>query len=237
VPVVTSPDRVRVAVVSTPRSGNTWLRGLLAQLTGSVEIAVHTPAEVPWETLPPRVLLQIHWYPTPQFTGLLNKGGFKVVTISRHPLDVLISILHFCRHEPATARWLEGRGGTEESLLGATPLDLATAEYAASRRFRELLGVTDAWWDEADAAVRYEDLVADPVETLRRLASHLGLAAGEREVDAAIESRRLDVMRPTTTNQHYWQGTPGGGSAYCRQPWRRRLLLMSRPTSPAAAMS
>jgi hypothetical protein len=217
-------DAHRVAVVSTPRSGNTWLRGLLAQLTESDEIAQHTPDEVPWDALPDRVLLQIHWYPTPEFTRRLDDAGFKVVTISRHPLDLLMSILHFCRHEAETRRWLDGDGGDERSLIGAAPQDPVVLQYAASPRFRTLLGVSDSWWDRADAAVRYEDLVATPENTLRRLADELGLEADPGKTSTVVQSRRLEVMRPTSSNHHYWQGSPGG--------WRRLL-----PTDVARALA
>lgn len=209
-------DRVRIAVVSTPRSGNTWLRGLLAHLTDSAEVAQHTPQEIPWEELPERVVLQIHWYPSSDFRRQLHEAGFKVVTITRHPLDLLMSILHFCRHEVQTDRWLDGAEGNERGLVGAAPQDRVVREYAAGPRFRQLLGVSDSWWDLADAAVRYEDLVAAPEETLCRLAGELGLDGDlDSRVSAAVESRRLETMRSTSGNHHYWQGTPGG--------WRRLL--------------
>lgn len=209
-------ERSRIAVVATPRSGNTWLRGLLAQVTDSVEIAEHTPEDFPWDQLPERVVLQIHWYPTEQFRRQLDDAGFKVVTIARHPLDVLMSVLHFCRHEVQTDRWLDGAWGGERALVGAAPQDQVVRDYAASRRFRELLGVTGAWWQLADAVVRYEDLVAAPEETLLRLAGELQVTGDlESRVPVAVESRRIEAMRPTAGNQHYWQGLPGG--------WRRLL--------------
>jgi hypothetical protein len=209
------PGRSRVAVVATPRSGNTWLRGLLAELTDSAEIAEHTPREISWDRLPERTILQIHWYPTGDFQRQLDEAGFKVVTIARHPLDVLMSILHFCRHEVLTDRWLDGRGGNERALAGAGPLDWVVRDYAAAPRFRQLLGVSEAWWCRADAVVRYEDLVAEPEETLRRLVGELGLDVGLGRVPRIVDSRRIETMRVTNDNHHYWQGTPGG--------WRRLL--------------
>lgn len=210
-----APGRARLAVISTPRSGNTWLRGLLAQLVEGQEIAQHTPDEIPWDALPERVVLQIHWEPTPAFRRLLDDAGFQVVTIVRHPLDVLMSILHFCRHEAQTARWLDGADGDERSILGAAPQDRAVAQYAAGPRLRRLLGVSNSWWGIADAAVSYEDLVAAPEEALGLLAKQLRIEVSAERVAEIVASRRLDVMRSTSSNHHYWQGTPGG--------WRRLL--------------
>lgn len=208
-------SRSRLAVVSTPRSGNTWLRGLLAQLTDSEQIAQHTPEEIPWDRLPERVVVQIHWRPTTVFRKQLDQAGFKVVTIVRHPLDLLMSILHFSRHETETARWLDGAAGDERSIVGCAPQDCSVSEYAAGPRFRELLSVSDSWWHVSDAAVRYEDLVAEPEQALRRLVHELGIDVDLDRVPMVVQGRRLEVMRATSTNHHYWQGTPGG--------WRRLL--------------
>src|SRR5437762_2987502 len=48
------PGRLRLAVISTPRSGNTWLRGLLASIFGLEERAALTPDDVDWSALPER---------------------------------------------------------------------------------------------------------------------------------------------------------------------------------------
>jgi hypothetical protein len=206
---------MRVAVVASPRAGNTWLRGLLAGLAGAQQRAWHTPGEVPWGTLPEQFVLQIHWQPETQFVDLLRANAFSVVTVARHPLDLLMSILHFCRHEPQTSRWLDGAGGTEDRLVGAAPDDDVVREYAASPRFRALLSVTDAWWDLATTRVRYEDLVTNTHPELKRLAADLGLPATDTAVERVVSSLSLDAIRPTSSNHHYWQGAPGG--------WRRLL--------------
>ena len=54
---------LRLALVSTPRSGNTWTRAPLGSLYELEQIPVHTPEEVDWEHLPRRCVIQIHWYP------------------------------------------------------------------------------------------------------------------------------------------------------------------------------
>src|SRR5262245_44560627 len=88
-----SVSGLRIVVISTPRSGNTWLRHLLAKIYGSQELAVHNPADVDWAAIPVDCILQIHWRPTPEFLSLLERHGFRVVVLARHPFDVLLSIL------------------------------------------------------------------------------------------------------------------------------------------------
>ena len=84
-----------------------------------------------WAALPPEVVLQIHWRRTPEFQAKLNEHGFHVVTVARHPLDVLISILHFCIYESESEQWLLG-----ERRLGSGDL-LRDAAKPGVHRVRE----------------------------------------------------------------------------------------------------
>lgn len=102
---------MRLALVSSPRSGNSWLRMLLSSLYDLQQNAVHYPQAINWADLPENCIVQIHWHNESQFNSLLKLHGFDVVTIARHPLDLLLSVLHFAPHEPQTACWLQSEGG------------------------------------------------------------------------------------------------------------------------------
>ena len=198
----------RIAVVSTPRSGNTWLRNLLATLTGAVDLAVHTPEEIPWDELD-SVILQLHWMPTPALLAMFEERGVRVVSIARHPLDVLVSIVQYARSGKETARWLDEQGGTEAGLTGQAPCRPDAVDYALSDRFAALLGVTPAWWQEAGTIrVTYEDLVADPVNTFTGLTSELGLSG---DVEATLAANTLRSARSNQVDRwfHFWKGQPG----------------------------
>jgi hypothetical protein len=150
--------------------------------------------------------LQIHWRREPEFEAALRRHGFRVLTIARHPLDVLISILQFAVHEPETARWLCGRHGDEASIWGAMPRSRPFLEYATGPRAAELLAVTCDWWAAPGVVpLRYEDFVADPVRELNRLAEHIGPA----RADASEVRDRAALGKIPTTNSHFWQGKPG----------------------------
>ena len=86
--------RLRVAVIGTPRSGNSWVRVALRLLYGLEEITAHHASEIDGDNLPPRCVIQIHWPPTPEFVAMLEREGVRVVVPARHPLDVLISWLN-----------------------------------------------------------------------------------------------------------------------------------------------
>jgi len=171
-----SLDNLRLAIVSTPRSGNTWLRKLLASMYDLPQIAVHTPREIAWQSLPPKVILQIHWRDTDNFVSLLAENGFRPIVIARHPLDVLISILHFATYESQAARWLDGEAGSEFSIINKSPLSSEFIDHAVGKRSAALLSISTAWWNRENTwQIRYENLVADTAEELSKLNEQLGL--------------------------------------------------------------
>src|SRR5205823_5235439 len=112
---------------------------------------------------------------TPEFVAKLSEHGFRVVTVARHPLDVLISILHFCIYESESEKWLLGAGGSEAEIFAAMPRSRSFIEYAKGPRAAELLAVTPDWWGQPGViGVRYEDCVCDAGKELQRLEGDLG---------------------------------------------------------------
>lgn len=200
--------RVRLAVISTPRSGNTWFRFLLHSAFGLEQHAVHNPDEVDWAHLPERYVLQLHWSPTEQLRRQLAEHDFQAVTLARHPLGVLISILHYVMNRTTSSRWLEGAGGDETSIVGALPRSGAFLRYATGNRAQALLAVSADWWNVPGACrVRYEELVANPLLTLERLAKELKVEPVV-PLTESIDTFRIDRLREVRSDQHAWRGDP-----------------------------
>ena len=205
----TSTVPLRIAVISTPRSGNTWQRYLLADIYNAQQIAVHTPNYIDWESLPQgNLILQLHWHRTPEFVRTLRQYGFKVVVLQRHPLDVLLSILQFASYEPQTARWLDGEAGDESFIYGCKPTSPEFLCYATGPRSRALLSVSAEWCRDPEAIVlRYEDVVKDTQIAMTNLIARLGPPCAD--LLDVINKNTLNALRRTTTNGHFWQGSPG----------------------------
>ncbi len=200
---------LRIAVVSTPRSGNTWLRRLLQAVYGVQEVAVHQLADDDWERLPAEVALQLHWPRTPEFVDKLTRHGFRVLTLARHPLDVLVSILHFSWYEPETRNWLLGEGGNEDGLRAAMPRSRTFVDYCTGPRAAALLNVTADWWGRPEVvSLRYEDAVADPLAACGVLAERFGPPRCP-DLTAAVEGCSLAASRRGSQNNHFWKGQPG----------------------------
>lgn len=200
---------VRIAIVSTPRSGNTWLRLMLGRFYDAAQIAAFDPGDVNWDNLPENnCIMQFHWHHTDEFIEILHQYNFRVVVLVRNPLDVLISILHFSQNEPLTNRWLNGENGGEYSLIGRTPADPEFAAYAKSQRAASLLAVSYEWAQDPNVKViRYEELVAKPELILNELLREFGWPG--KDVSQVIREYSIKNLQPQSTNQHFWKGQPG----------------------------
>lgn len=216
---------LRIALISSPRSGNTWLRHLVASILGLDQLPIYNPMEADWDHVPRRCVLMTHWPRTEPFLSLLKAHGFKVVTLARQPLDVLVSILHFTAHNPETARWLGGLGGDERSIAGGSPCDPKFLRYAAGQRAQALLSVSREWCDDPGShRLRYEDLVRD---TPAALAGILTMA-GESPTTSIAEATAAHTIaeRRSREGLHHWRGIPG--------QWR--MLLTAGRTRRVAAV-
>ena len=197
---------MRIALISTPRSGNNWTRRVLRDVLELEEIAVHNPRDLP-DVLPKNIVLGLHWYREPNFHAWLRARDFRIIVLGRHPLDVLISVLHFVRYEPLTARWLEGNAELTPDLAGQPPLSEPFWRYAMSRGAENLLSVSYQWWHEPEAVrIHYEDLVHDPLARFGQLVKQLG--GSTDQLISALKASRLEVFQ-AMPNRHGWQGTPG----------------------------
>lgn len=213
----TAQDSLRIALISTPRSGNTWLRHLLASLFDLRHEAIHRPSDVDWGNIPERCLLQLHWHRTDPLMKLLDRHGFQVVVLARHPFDTLISLLSWVNNCPDPSRlWkdrptLDGDGGDELPLLGLHPCSPGFVEYATGPRARTLIDVSTQWWqDSRSHRVRYEDLVQDTSTRLADLVDSIGQAP-RRPIAEVIEQHSMEGLRKAHPVRalHFWQGHPG----------------------------
>ena len=152
---------VRLAVMASPRSGGTWLRYLLEGLYALPGLSV--PTRPPWTgSLPSGCVLHMHWHRTPALAQTLENEGFRVVSVARHPLDLLLSVLQFCRHDDSPLQWLDGENGDERLIRGVLPNSPAFIRYASGPRAAALMAVNREWWPAPGALqVRYEELAAD----------------------------------------------------------------------------
>ncbi len=179
-----------VFLVSYPRSGNIWVRFLLANL-----LDCETPASfaTTWQIMPDiykKTNRQLAKLPRPRFIKShepFDSRYNKVVYIVRDPRDVLISYYHFHRKFQLIddGHPIERYG--DDFLVGRLPYG-SWGEHIG--------GWIDARKGDDDfLMVRYEDLLSYGPETVRKICSFVGISANQSAIDRALRLSSAERMR------------------------------------------
>lgn len=176
--------REEIFVTSYPRSGNTWLNRLLADLLRS---PLQNEPKMTSVWFGPRrdgqhVIRKVHR----RGYEKLQRGRW--VLIQRDPRDVMVSAYHYTR----------------------SPSLLHTISIALCRCGDETMGVYERWlrsWLDhpglADACTRYEWLHQDPVGELARIVPQLtGMELDRQWIGECVERQRFDRVRAQGGDSH-----------------------------------
>lgn len=209
------PAPACLAIIGTPRTGNTWIRRVLADVLVAEELPIAHPADLDWEGLPDRFVIELHWQRSRLLERALRERGIAVISTARHPLDVLLSILMFSQRNQSAREWLAVHGGNEALLQGCGPGDPAFLEWAVSSSARVLLSLTPAWWSTPTThRLRYEELMADPDTGLATLLERCELKALS-DPATAVANNSPATIRAMSGGERVWQA-----SSYA---WRETL--------------
>ena len=178
-------------IISYPRSGSTWTRFLVANLAYPNETVsfANLDSLVPATAVSSRRSLKNARRPRIIKTHNYYDHRYqKVVYVVRDPRDVVLSEYRF---------HLKGR-----KIEDGYPMDRFVARFVTGE-----LGDYGSWkenvvsWlatrgDSPDfLLLRYEDMVADTIRELTKLAAFLGVDAGAERVARAVERSSADNMR------------------------------------------
>jgi hypothetical protein len=194
---MTTEQRV-VWIASYPRSGNTWVRFLLANiLRGQVDSAAALDSiapdirEVARQALASHSgFLKTHFLCSPALP-LLERTAAAVYVV-RQPADVLVSNYYYARRSADIASeeldryvnsFLQHQGDTRWSKLGfGSWAENVRSWLHGTHPFPVIL-------------VRYEDLHADPERVAMKIASGLGLEHSQQSIRAAAANSSFERMR------------------------------------------
>jgi Sulfotransferase domain len=191
-------------LVSYPKSGNTWVRFLLANL-------IHPNETVSFANIN-------HLLPAP---GVITKRFLKsvarprilkshepfdarfrkVIYLVRDPRDVAVSEYHFDLKKRYIASDMTLEQFITPFLAGETSSYGSWWEHVAS-------WVGPRYGNPAFLLTRYEDLLADPIAETTKIAEFLGITADEARLKAAVERSSADKMRTLEKQDaDKWTGT------------------------------
>ena len=203
------PERLRLLVASTPKTGNTWVRELLACLYDLSFVGAAWPFDPDQPPLrAERWITQHHYFPTDEVLRWAEAQGVVVVTTIRHPADVLVSLYHHVHRfapGPVDQRVLRRMLHEDFERTDIVPERL-------HRPFSHDLECSIEWLRTgASRVVRYEDLHRDPVDALSRLTQGIRPVPLDA-IERAIAQCDIDLVRRVAgpVDGFYRQGRVGG---------------------------
>lgn len=183
-------------IVSYPKSGNTWIRFLIGNLIHEEGVDftniedsipdIYLNADSIMRRLPAPRIIKSHEYFDPRYK--------KVIYIVRDPRDVVISYWHFAKKQ--------------KYIVGQTSLDDFVDVFIQGR-----LNGFGAWGEHVGSwlgarestanflLLRYEDLLSNAKEELRKVASFFGVRRDEVRIKRAIELSSFNRMKEMEVNQ------------------------------------
>ncbi len=182
---------LRILILSTPKTGNTWLLNLLSAIYDLPKVGLVYPFDRDQAVcLGDRWIAFHHMVPEPALLSWIDESKPHVLTTIRHPGDVLISLYHHLHSFESAVPDLP----TLTKML-SEPFERRDIDPYAYHTFYGELECSLAWMRlEMGSVVRYEDLRRAPRNTLKRLTDRVEPVADDR-IEQSIARCDLKLMR------------------------------------------
>jgi hypothetical protein len=180
-------SKIRVLILSCPKTGNVWLRSLFgyAYGVGVVEFPLAWTKEFAG-TLPDEFIAHQHLHPSEEMVKWLIAEQVQVFTTVRHPGDTLVSLFHF-------VKWNKGLVDVTTDKLRAEKEPGAETINYIEHVFPKSYSLSKVWPALGSIPVKYEDLLANPLQQLRDLCARIRPVA-EETLKAAVLMCRPELF-------------------------------------------
>jgi SAM-dependent methyltransferase len=224
-----NPDDLRIMIVSTPKTGNTWVKYLLANIYELPVVEVgpsFDAAEV--DGLGPRWITHQHYGVQPDILDYGKRNDVVFVTTVRHPGDALLSKFHFVRSYVDQLTFAD----VDLSPLMARDGDTVGEHtvYYVRHGFHVSLDISLNWMRTGRShVIRYEDLWRNPVPALQKLTAAICEVPLDR-IQRSVELCDFDLMRtmPGADPKLFRKGQVGNW----KQELPQEILDVFRHTEP-----
>lgn len=207
-------ETLKIIVVGTPKTGNTWVKHLLAEAYGLTPVKLKPEfdlAEV--EAAGPRWISHQHFLPSHELLQWGAAHHTVFVSAVRHPGDVLVSLWHHMQNrQPHEASILDDPAAAAAMLRDGPAMAGDNTRAFLEHGFHLYLNLSIAWLCIPGVlAVRYEDLWVCPVEALRALTASI-LPVPDERLYLALGTCELELMQAILdpTKKFLRRGGTGG---------------------------
>ncbi len=197
-------EEFRILIASTEKTGNTWLKLLLSNLYDLPAPYLGPDfSESEADMLGQRWVTHQHFFPERRLLEWADLKQARLLTTVRHPGDTLVSLYHYCCNY---ADHYKDDVRIERALVAdaADRQATATLEHhvvdgelirALQDRIMCDLNISISWiLSRRSTIVRYEDLRAEPLSSLSRLAALVAPVSSDR-IQQAIDACELKNLR------------------------------------------
>ena len=203
---------LKIVVVGTPKTGNTWVKHLLSVVYDLpvIPLGLHFSADEA-QAAGPRWISHQHFLPTQDLVTWGSANNVVFLTAIRHPGDVLISLWHHVRNQKVQ---VSAGDCTKASVMCQDETDAIGSHTTrfVEEGFHLFLNMSVAWMQSRLASVvRYELLWDHPLETVRAITERI-LPVPEERIGLAVSSCELGMMQSLLDpgKKFFRQGGVGG---------------------------
>ena len=133
-------ENLEILIVSTPRTGNTWIKYCLSLIYDLPVVDFHAPEfwrpfdAHPYDQLGRRWIAHQHLPPFESLVRWARDRGLVLITTIQHPADTLVSLYHYVRNF---------RERTQSEQIAFCPLDFMASDESREAYYPWLNSVSD----------------------------------------------------------------------------------------------
>ncbi len=212
-----------VLLASYPKTGSTWMRKLIAEMLvvdGDGFEIIPSFFKVFPEISPQFMLrgsvcrlIKTHLHPEHETFGLFQGSLKAILSIRRHPLDILLSSLNYACMKENAASFIGGRVKSVESIIADGEFRHYIDQFLDTDGFPFYSGQCGAFsayqrrWRAAGEItpyleICYEDMVADPAAAARSILTFLGLQLSDIQIRKVLKNV---AWRTRQNGKFFWR--------------------------------
>jgi hypothetical protein len=216
---------MKILIVSTPKTGNTWLKTLLGTIYNlPLKTVGRSPDEPDLDHLGDDWVCHEHYYPTADLIAWAEHRSAILITTIRHPADVLVSMTHHSKHY-STNEYLDRAVKLDGGEFGPN-----VVSYVA-QGFFIVINLSIAWLHTGlSHVVRYEDLLHDGLRALTELTDMIEPVTPDR-IACALSACGFENMRQSASDQgkNFFRKGQSGDWRNALPQSAKEILIHSEP--------
>ena len=191
--------KLRIVIASPPKTGNVWVKNLLAEIYDLNIFAGPKPSPeelkkfFTTEIFQDNSIFHEHYRASEELFALGDLVDAKWVTTLRNPYDTFVSLFYYVQNFPRL--FPEGHRLSVfhgESINGPAALDYLASD---SEGFGALLDLGEDWIAGGKSIIiRYEDLHANPMKELKKVTAQIQ-DVPKKKIKTAIKNCSAENMR------------------------------------------